>query len=259
MHDVWFNHYRQLASVSVAAELEDTPIIGMVVRCNDNEDFPQKPNLPTKMLQKQLRQIVEYATNSGYNSIFFEVRTQGGALYASDQFPTSRFLVGQQGLFTIFDPLRELLRLTSESNLKVFALIDPFYLGENSSVVKSPSFGEPLNTIIHDDRGYFLNPADQSALDKNSQDINQLWEKYGNNLSGIIFQNMDIAFEKPDAVINFIENVKLMLPDQSNLGILFSGKRDLIKDTSEIKEHLDVVIAEIDAPIGFSVKALKMC
>ncbi|MEG2204855.1 MAG: hypothetical protein RRY21_06820, partial [Oscillospiraceae bacterium] len=87
-----------LPSSALAAEYAPkSPIAGMLVRSRNNADFPSAPNQSAKAMRRQLDALTDYAVQGGYHAIFFEVRPEGGALYSSDYFPSSRFLVKKQG------------------------------------------------------------------------------------------------------------------------------------------------------------------
>ena len=44
----------------------------LTIRTQDNADFPSQPNLPAKLLQEELDELVDFAVKYGYNALFFE-------------------------------------------------------------------------------------------------------------------------------------------------------------------------------------------
>ena len=235
---------------SAAALSPEKPIIGMMVRSNQNIDFPSRTDLPSKELQNQLHQLVDYAIKAGYNSLFFEVRAQGGALYTSSFFPKSRFLVREQGIFSIFDPLRELISIASSGNIDVYAVIDPYYLGDSQSILQSGHFASLTDAIKTNDFGYNLAPSHNGVVDTNALDIKQLWDRYGFGLSGIIFQNMDAAFDGSDSAKKLLHAVGSSLNDDVRIGVLLAATKDRIDRLEQIKDDISIVLTDIEQPIG---------
>ena len=236
---------------STAAALSpENPIIGMMVRSDLNIDFPSKSDLPSKYLQNQLHELVDYAVKAGYNSLFFEVRTQGGALYHSTFFPSSRFLVREQGNFSIFDPLRQLITIASSNNIDVYAVIDPFNLGNDQSVLQSKYFASLTDAIKKTEFGFNLDPSHDGVISTNALDIKQLWDRYGFGLSGIIFQNMDAAFDGNNSAKKLLHTVGSSLNDGVRIGVLLTDSKDKKNKLEQIKDDISIVLADIEQPVG---------
>ena len=109
----------------------------LTIRTQDNADFPSQPNLPAKLLQAELDELVDFAGEYGYNALFFEAVGQSDAFYRSQLLPTSAALTGQQGKDTFFDPLAYLVEAGNAAGLQVYAVVDPY------DVSASPAEGSP--------------------------------------------------------------------------------------------------------------------
>ena len=62
-----------------------------------NIDFPSSPGLDAAAQQAELVRILDLLAELGFNAIFFQVRPEADAVYASELEPWSRFLTGAQG------------------------------------------------------------------------------------------------------------------------------------------------------------------
>ena len=82
--------------------------------------------------------MVARVAGSGLNAIFFQVRPESDALYASSLEPWSRFLSGTQGEDPGYDPLAILLELAHARGLEVHAWLNP-YRGMSSTSATTAS------------------------------------------------------------------------------------------------------------------------
>ncbi len=166
------------ASPSVGTDGENLRV--MLVRSLNNADFPQKPNQPAILLRKQIEQIADYAAAVGCNAILFEARPQGDALYRSEIFPNSRFFVRSEGDFCFFAPRRELIAAARKRSLLVYALINPYSLGDSG---RAFSAGNPASlgadAIVEKDGQAFFDPSQDAVADLNAKDIAALSDRYG--------------------------------------------------------------------------------
>ena len=110
-----------VVDVSHARELR-----GLWVATVANIDFPSRPGLPVEAQRAELRSLVNDAEEHGFNAIFFQVRPEGDALYASELEPWSRFLTGTQGEDPGYDPLAELIALARPRGIEVHAWLNPY-------------------------------------------------------------------------------------------------------------------------------------
>jgi uncharacterized lipoprotein YddW (UPF0748 family) len=91
-----------------------------------NLDFPSRTGLTEAQARAELEAIVERVARAGLNTIFFQVRPESDALYASTIEPWSRFLTGTQGRDPGYDPLAVLLALAHARGIEVHAWLNPY-------------------------------------------------------------------------------------------------------------------------------------
>ena len=87
-----------------------------------NMNFPSRAGLSAEEQQQELRSLVDCLAEARFNAVFFHVRPEGDALYASDLEPWSLFLTGQQGQNPGYDPLATLLEQAHQRGIEVHVL-----------------------------------------------------------------------------------------------------------------------------------------
>ncbi|MBX7193218.1 MAG: family 10 glycosylhydrolase [Sandaracinaceae bacterium] len=104
-----------------------------------NLDFPSRTGLSESQARAELEAIVDRVSRSGLNAIFFQVRPESDALYASSLEPWSRFLTGTQGDDPGYDPLELLLSLAHERGIEVHAWLNPYRGMSSASATTAPT------------------------------------------------------------------------------------------------------------------------
>lgn len=112
-----------LTLVTVAHERE---LRGVWVASVVNLDWPTSTGQSADAGRASLTNLVDSMADAGLNALFFQVRPESDALYASTLEPWSRFLTGTQGQSPGWDPLDELLTLAHARGLEVHAWINPY-------------------------------------------------------------------------------------------------------------------------------------
>lgn len=87
----------------------------------------QFEGIPAQELKAELTSQIESLASCGINTIMFQVRVEGDALYKSDIEPWSAFLTGKQGLEPDedWDPLQFMLDLCHSHGMELHAWINP--------------------------------------------------------------------------------------------------------------------------------------
>lgn len=121
-----------------AAPMPDAPAIDLVpvgharemrgvwLSSVSNLDFPSRTGLSEAQARAELEAVVARVERAGLNTIFFQVRPESDALYASSIEPWSRFLTGTQGRDPGYDPLAILLSLAHARGIEVHAWLNPY-------------------------------------------------------------------------------------------------------------------------------------
>ena len=200
-----------------AAPFADTR--ALFVPCGEGGDFPSNGNLSAKALRGELEEICTYAKQAGYNAIAFEIRPEGGALYHSPVFDTSRFLVRTQGDYSFFDPLGELIKLAMEQELTVYAVVDP-YSG--------------------------LNSADVETVALNVRDLTAVTRQY-RTLGGLLLTGLERA---PDGAASLLGSLRTSLGEEVAIGALLAQQETDV--AGRLTPDLDYLSVRANAFTGFA-------
>jgi uncharacterized lipoprotein YddW (UPF0748 family) len=132
-----------------------------------NTDWPSQKGLSVAQQQKECRELLDLAVQLKLNTIIFQVRPHGDALYKSSFEPWSDRLTGIQGKYPGYDPLQYWIDQCHKRQLKIHAWFNPYR-------VQHPTVKEPLakNSLqrkanswcIYLKKGYvWLNPASKAV------------------------------------------------------------------------------------------------
>jgi N-acetylmuramoyl-L-alanine amidase len=228
--------FTEIISVNCAATSPEEPIYGMMVRSWQNIDFPSGTNLSAKRLKDELGQLIDFSLQTGCNSLFFEARVEGGSLYSSDSFPSSRYLIDNAENFSIFDPLGELINIAGKNKIRVYLAIDPL-----SEIISDDNFAEPFAKNDYDE---------DQLIEINKFDIQRLMARYGDGISGIIFYNCEFIIKRHDCMVRFIDAIREVCPERTDIGVFMSDINCRTEDLSALSSSIDIVISEISQPVG---------
>ena len=105
-----------------------------------NIDWPSSGNLPVATQQSELISLLDRLQATGINAVYFQVRSQCDALYASQLEPWSADLTGRQGRAPspAYDPLEFIIAACRQRGLEIHAWFNPFRAVSN--VGNLPSF-----------------------------------------------------------------------------------------------------------------------
>ena len=130
-----------------------------------NLDFPSKVGMSSKTLKKEIDEIVINCSQLGLNTIFFQVRPKGDALYDSSIFPWSEYLSGVQGVApdNRFDPLDYFVKSAHGAGIELHAWINPYRVGSSVAELAELSRDNParLHTeyMVVTSSGIYYNPG----------------------------------------------------------------------------------------------------
>lgn len=122
-----------LAEVGHTRELR-----GVWVASVFNINFPSATGLTAEAQQAELVALLDVIRGAGLNAVFFQVRPESDALYASTLEPWSRFLTGTQGGDPGYDPLASLLTEAHARGLEVHAWLNPYRASASQGVDFAP-------------------------------------------------------------------------------------------------------------------------
>lgn len=155
------------------------------------EDFFTGGQTTAEAQQTALTKMVSFAVENHMNTIFFEARPGATALYKSKLFSMdSRVAAG-------FDPLAFLCEKATQSDVQVFAVINPFCMaGSLPTGGKNPF--EKLTVT-----GEWLDPAPPALAKLVAQDVAALVKSHG--VAGVLLDGLDASFVQSGQVTNQVE------------------------------------------------------
>lgn len=115
-----------LASQTYVDVSHERELRGVWVATVSNLNFPSGSSLSAAEQRAELDSIVDIAAQYRLNAIFFQVRPECDAVYASDIEPWSRYLTGTQGQDPGYDPLLHLVQAAHSKGIEVHAWLNPY-------------------------------------------------------------------------------------------------------------------------------------
>ena len=155
-----------------------------------NSDWPKAINNPQEQKQEMLK-ILDTLKDTGIDTVMFQARTQGDALYKSDINPWSSVLTNTQGKDPGYDPLQFVLQEAHKRGMKVHVWLNPYRvttsgtdinkLSANHQARKNPSW-----VLKYDGRMYF-NPELPQVKKHIVDTVGEIVSNY--NVDGIHFDD----------------------------------------------------------------------
>jgi len=93
-----------------------------------NLDWPASGSLPVRFQKQSLTDRLDDMKEAGINALFFQIRTEGDALYDSDLEPWSRYLTGNEGTppDPYWDPLEFVIEEAHKRGMELHAWMNPY-------------------------------------------------------------------------------------------------------------------------------------
>lgn len=221
------------------------------IATNHQLDWPPKSTNPD--IQKNaLIKILDNLKSKNFNTIYFQVRSQGTVLYKSEIEPWSSYLTGKLGSSPSYDPLEFVLEEAHKRNFEVHAWI-------NVLNIKSGDFPIPITNPIHITlvqpnwiKKYFDGTTNSYWLDPGFPEVRE----YIRNICIELVRNYDI-----DGIhLDYIRYPGKNFDDSLSYSLYGQGKsiedfrtENITKLVSEIYDSLTIIKPSIkigSAPIG---------
>ena len=155
-----------------------------------NADWPSVKNNPTKQKEEMIK-ILDTLKDTGIDTVMFQARTEGDALYKSKINPWSKVLTGIQGKDPGYDPLEFVIEEAHKRGMKIHVWLNPYRgttsgtdinsLSTNHQLRKNPSW-----KLEHDGRLYF-NPELPEVKQYIVDTVAEIVSNY--NIDGIHFDD----------------------------------------------------------------------
>ena len=112
--------------------IEDGEMRGVWVSTVSNLDWPEVGSYDSKVQKELLKEKFDFIEEQNMNTIFFQVRPMGDALYESSYAPWSKYLTGTLGENPGYDPLAFAVDEAHKRGLELQACFNPFRINSNS-------------------------------------------------------------------------------------------------------------------------------
>ncbi len=192
----------QTESVGTKEDKETQPIIaddeirGVYIAGVNNINFPSQSGLDEASLKRELDAIVETSRQTGFDTLYFQVRPTCDAFYHSDLFPSSRFVVKTEGDALPVDCLAYLTEKAAEYDMEVVAWVNPYrvtakaYADKEAAIASlsenNPARKNPDWTVFYGGKLYF-NPALQEVRDLICGGVREICRNY--DVAGILYDD----------------------------------------------------------------------
>ena len=169
-------------------------LCGLWVATVMNISFPSRTGLSAKALRSEIDDIVDTALTLGANALFFQVRGAGDAYYRSDIFPTSKYLVENEGdpLPDGFDPLEYLVMAAHSAGIAVHAWVNPLRaaigVGSTEELAENnPARLHPEYAVKYADGRYYYDPGLPEVRELIADGVSEIVTNY--DVDGVVFDD----------------------------------------------------------------------
>lgn len=93
-----------------------------------NLDWPASGDIPVRFQKQSLTDRLDDLKAAGINTLYFQIRTEGDALYDSDIEPWSKYLTGEEGVAPdpYWDPLEFVIDEAHKRGMELHAWLNPY-------------------------------------------------------------------------------------------------------------------------------------
>ncbi|HJL02099.1 MAG TPA: family 10 glycosylhydrolase [Polyangiaceae bacterium LLY-WYZ-15_(1-7)] len=150
--------------------------------------------------QAELRELLDTAEATGLNAVFFQVRAEADAFYASELEPWSRFLTGTQGEDPGWDPLAFAVEEAHARGLELHAWLNPYRAraGRATTAASHVTNAMPESVVAYGDLRW-LDPGDPAALEHTLAVVRDILRRY--DVDGLHFD--DYFYPYPESGVPF--------------------------------------------------------
>lgn len=211
---------------------------GFLVTTGEGGDFPSRSGMTDEELQQELDEIVAFAVENHFNSIFFEARPGGTAFYKEGSFPLDSSLGETQ-----LDPLEYLCTQAQQNRIQVFAVL------ETCSAAGTPvkESGPPKNfkdQLISQGDGLWFDLSEENQRKALVEDAAAVARKY--EVAGVVLDGLDLSFaQDPAQYADGLEKLIIQagqeirkVDEATHLAIAFDGGSDTSAMTPELVSRL---------------------
>ena len=163
-------------------------------------------NKTEKEFENSIKRAFNQILADGYNTVFFQVRPFGDALYDSQYFPWSHILTGTEGTDPGYDPLEIAIKAAHERDMKLEAWINPYRIRTPGNAGKALDKGsvaydwleQGTGDVLEYKGGIYFNPGSEQARELIVSGVEELVENYavdGIHFDDYFYPTTDPAFD----------------------------------------------------------------
>lgn len=214
-----------------------------------NLDYPSSPTTDPDKLKAEADEILDNCVKWGLNAVFLQVRPSGDALYKSDLFPWSKYLIGSVGTAPQggFDPLGYWVEAAHKRGLELHAWINPYRITRskdtewNALPSTHPAKMNPDWVVKYSDGNYYFDPGIPEVRDLVTRGAVEIVQNY--DVDGL---HMDDYFY-PGTDFNDAATYQ-------KYGSSFSNIADFRRNSvNQLVAQLDTAVHNIDPDIQFGI------
>src|SRR4051812_1846999 len=183
-----------LAPPPIAREMR-----GVWIATVANIDWPSTVTLTPDQQRAELIDLLDRAANDGFNTIVFQVRPAGDAVYRSSLEPWASLLTGTQGTDPGYDPLEFAVREAHARGLELHAWINPFRAGKSSDTGSfSPThvFSTRRDLVRVYGTQVWMDPGEPDVQERSMRVVRDIVERY--DIDGIHADDYFYPYQETD-------------------------------------------------------------
>jgi uncharacterized lipoprotein YddW (UPF0748 family) len=154
---------------------------GLWIATVNNSDWPSKSSLTADQQRAELIDILDKAASSGFNTIVFQVRPAGDAVYQSSIEPWAAMLTGVQGTDPGYDPLAFAISEAHARGLELHAWINPFRAGNSKDSLKlamTHAFHTRRDLVRVYGSQLWFDPGEPEVQERSIQVVSDIVQRY---------------------------------------------------------------------------------
>jgi len=202
-----------------------------------NIDFPSRPGLEASEQKAEIVRMLDLLAELRFNAVFFQVRPEADALYASEMEPWSRYLTGTQGKDPGYDPLGFLIEQAHARGIEIHAWFNPYRAllqRTNDADSKHVSVADP-ELVMPYGALLWMDPGARDVQKRTVATVLDVVRRY--DVDGVHFDDYFYPYPNGDE-----------FPDEATYRAYLAGGGSLSK--ADWRRHnVDVVLREVSAGI----------
>lgn len=156
--------------------IRDGEMRGVWLSTVSNLDWPEVASYNNPKVQKEsLKEKLDFIEEQNMNTVFFQVRPMGDALYESSYAPWSKYLTGSIGKNPGYDPLEFAIDEAHNRGLELQAWFNPFRIDSNSQKFNIDEYINELpdKVILKDNPNWIIKYNNYYYLDIGVPEVRQ--------------------------------------------------------------------------------------